>query len=422
MSEHLQAPKGTRDLFGADVNDFSRLEAVARDVFARYHFEEVRTPIFEQIELFSRSLGDTSDVVQKEMFTFSDRGERSYALRPEGTASIVRYFIEQNLAVKAGSHRIFYMGPMFRAERPQAGRYRQFWQIGCEYFGSAEPSADADVVLILGTILKTFDIGDFSIHVNSLGCKTCRQTYRDALLKYLKGKESLLSAESKERMTKNPLRVLDSKADGPKLTDAPAMKDYLCAACLAHYQQFLSLLSKASFRIEENPKLVRGLDYYNGPVFEVVSPHLGAQSAVGAGGRYDELVGALGGQATPAVGFALGADRVVLAHQKIAQASLSPNHKGLLVIPMMEEALPVAFQLAHDLRGIGFHIPPVSAKKKLKNQLSLAVDLGANWAILIGEDELKAKQITLKNLQTRTQESIAMNDIMATLKKRQEVS
>lgn len=421
MSAHLQAPKGTRDLFGNDVRDFAVLETVARQVFSLYSFEEVRTPIFEHVELFARSLGDTSDVVQKEMFSFTDRGERTFALRPEGTASIVRYFIEQNLAVKGGSHRLFYMGPMFRAERPQAGRYRQFWQIGCEYFGSAEPSADADIVIILATILKSFHIGDFSIHVNSLGCKTCRQAYRETLLGYLKGKESILSAESKERMTKNPLRVLDSKVDGPKLGDAPVMKDHLCGACRAHYGQFLSLLTSASFKVEENPRLVRGLDYYNGPVFEVVSPLLGAQSAVGAGGRYDELVSSLGGARVPAVGFALGMDRVVLAHQKLEKSALPVDGNGLLIIPMVDDALPVAFALAHELRSLGYRVPPVSAKKKLKNQLSLAVDLGANWAILIGEDELKTKEITLKNLQTRTQEKIAMKDVATQLKKQRTV-
>jgi histidyl-tRNA synthetase len=414
MSEKLQAPKGTRDLFGEEMRLFTRLEDTARRVFSLYGFSEVRTPIFESVELFTRSLGDTSDVVQKEMFTFTDRGERTFTLRPEGTAGVVRHYIEHSLGAQGGVHRLFYAGPMFRAERPQAGRYRQFFQIGSEYFGSPEATVDADTVLMVARLLTEFPVGEFSIQVNSLGCSTCRPKHREALLNYLKSKESVLSAESKERMSKNPLRVLDSKEDGPKLTDAPAMKDFLCADCKAHYQLFLSLVKKSPYTIEENPRLVRGLDYYTRTVFEFVSPSLGAQSALAAGGRYDNLVEELGGGATPAVGFALGMDRVVAAHQKAATNGLKPgpHAKEAYVIPLDDESIPLAFELSDKLRAAGLSVPSVLVKKKLKNQLSAAVDNGAKWAILIGEDERRAGQATVKNLETRTQEKVPLADVV----------
>lgn len=220
-SKSLSAPKGTRDIYGQEARAFSRLEDIARQKFALYQFDELRIPTYESESLFRHTMGETSDVVEKEMFKFTDRGERPYALRPEGTAGVVRFFLEKKLFVKGGIHRLFYMGPMFRAERPQAGRYRQFWQIGSEHFGDPEPSADAGTVLMTAAILKEFGVGKFTIHVNSLGDKQSRLTYRDILIKYLKDKKSLLTEESRKRMMVNPLRVLDSKEDGPKLSDAP---------------------------------------------------------------------------------------------------------------------------------------------------------------------------------------------------------
>ncbi len=413
MSENLKAPKGTRDLFGAEAALFTKLEDTARRIFSLYGFSEVRTPIFESVELFTRSLGDTSDVVQKEMFTFTDRGERTFTLRPEGTAGVVRHYIEHSLGAQGGVHRLFYAGPMFRAERPQAGRYRQFFQIGSEFFGSPEATADADTVLMVARLFTDFSVGPFTIHVNSLGCNNCRPKHRDALLKYLKGKESILNEESRARMQKNPLRVLDSKEDGPKLTDAPAMKDFLCADCKAHYQLFMDLVKKSPYTIEENPRLVRGLDYYTRTVFEFVSPSLGAQSAIAAGGRYDNLVEELGGGATPAVGFALGMDRVVAAHQKAhpSEKTIS-TEKSAFVIPLDDDSIVISFELADKLRAAGIAVPSVLAKKKLKNQLSAAVDNGAKWAILIGEDERKSGQATVKNLETRTQEKVPLADVV----------
>jgi histidyl-tRNA synthetase len=412
----IQVPKGTRDLSGAEVNSFWALEKAARHVFELYEFQELRTPIFESAELFSRSLGETSDVVEKEMFTFTDRGERLFSLRPEGTAGVVRHFVENNLAGQGGLHRFFYIGPMFRAERPQAGRYRQFSQIGSEYFGAADAAADAETVIMVAQILRAFGIADFTVHVNSIGDAECRPRYREALLAYLKKREGDLTEESRRRMQTNPMRVLDSKIDGPKLTDAPVLIDYLNDDCRAHHELFLRLLNDARIPIEENPRLVRGLDYYTRSVFEFVSPHLGAQSALAAGGRYDDLVALLGGPKTPAVGFALGMDRLVAARPAVAPSPSSLPLKAV-VIPFMGEAVPACVRVAQSLRADGVAVPPVAVGKKLKTQLAHAVDSGANWAILIGEDELKTQTASVKNLATREQAAVALDDVAAHIKK-----
>ncbi len=416
MTASIQVPKGTRDITGSEVIAFQELEAVARSTFHLFQFSELRTPIFEAVELFSRSLGETSDVVEKEMFTFTDRGERTFALRPEGTAGVVRHYIENNLAVKGGAQRFFYVGPMFRAERPQAGRYRQFWQIGSEHFGPSDAAADADTVVMIAKILKDFGLSNFTVEVNSIGCSNCRPKHREALLAYLKSKESELTEESRRRMNVNPLRVLDSKVDGPKLGGAPVITDFLCVDCRAHHDTFLELLRNSALPFRENPRLVRGLDYYTRSVFEFVSPDLGAQSALAAGGRYDDLVAHLGGQSTPAVGFALGMDRVVGARAAHAAETKNGQQPIAVAIPLMKEAVSICFSIAQTLRSKGISVPPVTAAKKLKNQLANAVDIGANWAILIGEDEIKAKQVTVKNLSTREQTQIAEEKLISFLK------
>ena len=412
----MKAPKGTRDLAGQEAQLFTHLETVAHRVFSQYLFSEIRTPLFESVELFSRSLGATSDVVEKEMFTFTDRGDREFALRPEGTAGVVRYFIENKLYVKGGIHRLYYMGPMFRGERPQAGRYRQFWQIGSEHFGDSSPTADADTVLMISKILSDFGASDFTVHVNSLGCSDCRKKYRTVLLDFLKTKKKELSKESLRRMDANPLRVLDSKEDGPKLTNAPQMKEFLCSGCLEHFKKFLSFVGAGSIKVQENPKLVRGLDYYTRTVFEFVSPRLGAQNALAAGGRYDELVKQLGGPSTPAVGFALGMDRLVSVVDPKKKDFLNTNGPRIYIGPLVDEAMDEAYALAQTLRQGGLSVPPIVLKKKIKNTLSQAVDIGARWAILIGEDELAQKQATIKDLTTRQQVKVSFEKVLDHLK------
>jgi histidyl-tRNA synthetase len=411
----IKVPKGTRDLSGDEVAAFVELETVARRAYAHYAFTEVRTPIFESTDLFSRAMGDTSDVVEKEMFTFSDRGERDFALRPEGTAGVVRHLVENSLWVQSGLQRLFYVGPMFRAERPQAGRYRQFWQIGSEYFGSADASADADTVVVGWRILTDFGIPDIVVHVNSLGCAACRPAHRDALLAYLRSKEKDLTEESRKRMEKNPLRVLDSKVDGPKLADAPKMRDFLCPDCRAHHAAFLKMIEAAGVRFQENDRLVRGLDYYTRTVFEYVSPDLGAQSAVGAGGRYDDLVKMLGGPATPAVGFALGMDRVVSIRLKKGPAIARSGGTRAHVVAMDDASAAMAFSIADSLRKNGFSVPPVTPGRKFAKQMDAAVQDGAKWAVLIGENEVKSNLATVKNLETREQKQVPAAEVAGRL-------
>jgi histidyl-tRNA synthetase len=298
---------------------------------------------------------------------------------------------------------------MFRAERPQAGRYRQFSQIGSEYFGAGDAAADAETVIMVAQILRAFGVCEFTVQVNSIGDSECRPRYRDALLAYLKQREGDLTEESRRRMLVNPMRVLDSKVDGPKLVDAPTFLDYLNDDCRAHHELFLQLLRESGIRYEENPRLVRGLDYYTRSVFEFVSPHLGAQSALAAGGRYDDLVTLLGGPKTPAVGFALGMDRLVAARP----ATATPINEGLkcVVIPFMSEAVPVSVRVAQALRSENISVPPVAVGKKMKTQLAHAVDSGAKWVILIGEDELKTQTASVKNLATREQVSVALDSV-----------
>lgn len=412
----IQAPKGTRDIFGAEAETFSRLETIARRVFDRYQFKEVRTPLFESADLFSRTLGATSDVVEKEMFTFADRGGRVFALRPEGTAGVVRHFLEQKLFVKGGVHRLYYAGAMFRAERPQAGRYRQFFQIGSEHFGDPSPAADTDTIVLVSKILRDFGVKEVTLQINSLGSDECRRKYRKVLSSYLEKRKKDLTEESRKRMTVNPLRVLDSKIDGPKLKDAPALAGYLLPGDAAHYKTVLSLLTEAGLPYEENPRLVRGLDYYTRTVFEFVSPQLGAQNAVAAGGRYDRLVKDLGGPDTPAVGFALGMDRLVsLLTQKQSDFSNRNISRLAVVAPLVEEGLRPAFRIAHQLREQGISAPPVMVRRKIKNILSLAVEMNANWAILIGEDELASRKATVKDLSTRDQTQVEFDEVARSL-------
>ncbi len=306
-----QAVRGTKDILPADAALFQILETAARAVFARFGFSEIRTPTFESLDLFQRSMGETTDVVQKEMYVFEDRGGRKLALRPEGTAGVVRAFIEHHLSQTMPFCKLFYIGPMFRAERPQAGRFREFWQIGGEYFGNPSPYADAELLLMITHLFKTLGLPEFRLKLNNLGDKESRASYRTALLAYLQGRMDTLCEDCRERIAVNPLRALDCKIDGPTLGDAPTVDQSWTPASRAHFEKVQALLSAQGCAFEVNLRLVRGLDYYNGTVFEVTSNVLGAQNALAGGGRYDTLVKEMDGPEMPAIGFALGAERTI---------------------------------------------------------------------------------------------------------------
>lgn len=408
------APRGTRDLFGDEVRLFRRIEERAADCFRLYGYEELRTPVFENVDLFRRAVGDTTDIVEKEMYVFEDRGGRPLALRPEGTAGVVRAYLEHAWDQSAPVKKLFYSGPMFRAERPQAGRYREFRQTGGEFFGNASPEADAETLLLMRDILAAAGLpkGAATFGVNSLGCAECRPAFRDALRAYLEPKKAGLCENCQRRLVVNPLRVLDCKGDGPALADAPVTTDHLCADCRAHHGRVLELLRAAGLPFAPAPRLVRGLDYYTRTVFEVTAPGLGAQDALGAGGRYDGLVKALGGPDTPAVGFAFGVDRVARALE--AQNVPVSGPRRVFIAQTGAGTADAAFRLADELRGEGlWEAAPLAVEvgapgKSLKSQFRAADGWGAAWVLLVGEDELKKQTVILKDLRAGAQREVPL--------------
>jgi len=416
------APRGTHDLWGDQAKKLRKLEEICRDVFQRYNYSEIVTPTFEDASLFVKTTGETTDIVEKEMYVFADRKGRRLALRPEGTPSIARSYIENNLAQTSGIGKFYYIGPMFRYERPQAGRYREFYQLGVEYFGNASAEADAEVILLARDILNRAGIKQIDIRLHSLGCENCRPGFRKALTEYFKpegekGKE--LCEDCKKRVEKNPLRVLDCKIDGHKFDNAPKMEDHLCAECRCHMGRVTSLLKDAKCEYTMDHKLVRGLDYYTKTIFEIRSPTLGAQDAMGGGGRYDLLIKDLGGPATPAVGFAFGAERVIIAAEKENPDFGADPLKVILVAAASETFYSHAFKLAEKLRNTNFggkvSIEGPVTDKSLKSQLRLADKLGAAKVIIFGEDEFTRGAVTVRDMKTQEQKEVKLADIGGSL-------
>jgi len=415
-----QAVRGTKDILPPEAARFQALERTARRLFERFGFEEIRTPTFETVDLFQRSLGETTDVVQKEMYVFEDRGGRKLALRPEGTAGVVRAFIEHHLSQTAPFCKLFYIGPMFRAERPQAGRYREFWQIGGEYFGNAAPAADAELLLLVQTLFRQLGLKEARLKINSLGDAKCRPQYLAALTAHIQGILPTLCEDCQRRALKNPLRVLDCKVDGPKLTDVPTIDKFWCADCRPHFEKVQELLKQAGGVFDVVPRLVRGLDYYTRTVFEITSSALGAQDALAAGGRYDQLVKELGGPDVPALGFAMGMERVIqamLAGNPSQELAHFPRLK-IFVAAVGEEAAQQASLLLNELR-LDDHLIQKDIQveggyfgKKLGAQLQLADKSGAAYVVILGEDEIKQKKVTLKSLQTSQQETLEKSHLI----------
>lgn len=416
MSKY-QAIRGTKDILPVDAAKFQHLEATARALFKRFGYEEIRTPTFESVDLFQRSLGETTDVVQKEMYVFEDRGGRVLALRPEGTAGVVRAFIEHHLSQNAPFCKLFYIGPMFRAERPQAGRYREFWQIGAEYFMNATPAADAELLLLVEKLFQSLNLGEVRLKVNSLGDAECRPRYLAALRAYLKNKIQDLCEDCRVRAEKNPLRVLDCKVDGAKLSDAPTIDAHWCVPCRSHFDQVTAMLKDTGVNFVLTPRLVRGLDYYSRTVFEVTSSALGAQDALAAGGRYDKLVKDLDGPDVPAIGFAMGMERAIQAMDAAKKARGGDAGTGrhgekIFVAAMGEAAAKAAFKLMADLRNEtkleqrGITFEGGFFEKKLGAQLTIADRISARHAIILGEDEVKQGTVTFKTFASGTQKTI----------------
>lgn len=400
MAESIKTPRGTRDLLPADTALWQKAEEAFRQVFRAYGYGEIRTPLFEATELFVRGIGEGTDIVNKEMYTFEDRKGRSLTLRPEGTAGVVRAYAEHSLGQgENGEAKLYYIGPMFRYERPQAGRYRQFWQAGAEAIGFSEPLADAEVVAMLVQALAAAGLKGLSVDINSVGCPACRPAYLELLKAHLNAHAAELSAESQQRLATNPMRILDSKdeKDAAVVDAAPKTTNHLCTDCSSHFAGVLRLLERAGVDYQVNKKLVRGLDYYTRTAFEVLSGSLGAQNAVAGGGRYNSLVGELSGVDRPAVGFGVGIDRIM---QLLAQNGASPAPQtDVALIALGSPAYGAAFGLAQRLRALGaLAWMDLSRKRSMKSQMKAASAMGARFAVILGDDELAKGEASLKDM------------------------
>jgi histidyl-tRNA synthetase len=404
----IAAPRGTNDIYPPESAAWNELEAHARDIAHRFGYGEIRTPMFEATELFVRGVGETTDIVEKEMYTFLDKGGRSMTLRPEWTAPVVRAVLQHNMLVE-GAQRLYYIGPFFRYERPQAGRYRQANQFGVECFGFAGPEADVEVMQLAYALVARYGLADAKLHINTIGDDACRPAYREALLAHFRPHVSALSDDSQRRLERNPLRILDSKspADAPFIANAPAFLDTLCDDCAQHFAQVRSYLDAMGVPYEVNPRLVRGFDYYTRTVFEITSTALGAQSAVCGGGRYDGLVASLGGPPTPGVGFGLGLERFLMIVKATAGAA-PPLRRGLQAVAIGAAARKWLFPVVAALRADG-SVPVFMdfGERKLTAHFKAADRNGARFALIVGDDELGAGQVVVRDLLTREDRKIA---------------
>ena len=409
--------KGVQDILPPDTNLWQAVEHTAREVFGLYGFKEIRTPILEFTELFVRSIGETTDIVEKEMYTFQDRAGRSITLRPEGTASVVRAYIQHSLNQLPPPQRFYYMGPMFRYERPQKGRYRQFHQIGVEVFGVQSPEVDAELIDMLRLFFQRVGLDSLSIEVNSIGCEKCRPAYRDRLIEYLSSGVDNLCTDCQRRYNQNPLRVLDCKVPSCKefIKDAPQIIEYLCSDCQRHFHRFKENLKTLGVSYRVNPEMVRGLDYYSRTTFEITSNALGAQNAVAAGGRYDRLVESFGGPPTPAVGFAIGMERLITLLSELRP----PEDKGPLVYfaTLGDEAAGFAFRELSEIRRAGFSAEMDYRGSSLKSQLRRADKAGARIVFIVGENELSKGVIRYKDLREHKEGEIGSEEVLGFLEK-----
>lgn len=413
MAKIIKVQKGTKDILPQEVGQWHKLEKNALEIFTRYGYKEIRTPIFEATELFARGVGDTTDIVNKEMYTF-EKSDRSITLRPENTAGVVRSFIENGMARLSAPVKLWYKGPMFRYERPQAGRQRQFHQVGVEMFGIKEPTADAEAIMLAVDYLNSLGLNDLEVEINSLGCPKCREEYKNKIKEVLKPEFNNLCEDCQNRYEKNPLRLLDCKVESCKEIFAKPeiqkviQSDFICEECAQHYSELKSYLDKLNIKYVENKLLVRGLDYYNRTVFEIKSNNLGSQNAVCGGGRYDSLVRNLGGEDTPAVGWAMGMERLNSLLPEVEPEKLD----GYIV----SNSPANAFAFAQELRAKGLNVEFDLANKKFTKQLEKASKV-ARYALILGEDEIKSNQVSVKNLATSEQVTISKDDVAEKISK-----
>ena len=422
----FQVIKGVRDILPPDSALWNRVEQTAREVFGTFGFAEIRLPIFEQTELFARSIGMETDVVSKEMYSFQDRDDSSISLRPEATASVVRAYIEHGMQTLPGNVKLYYMGPMFRRERPQKGRYRQFYQIGAEVLGTSDAAGiDAEVIEMLMTLFERLKLKGTVLNINSIGDKNCRPAYVEKLREELTKVRDQLGEDSKRRIETNPLRVLDSKLEHeqPIIENLPRIADHLCDACRAHYHEVKRQLDLRGIQYQENWRLVRGLDYYMRTTFEITATGLGSQNAVCGGGRYDGLVELLGGPAaTKGIGFAIGTDRLILSLQEAGEGSAAGGAAGKAAGPDVYlawfgvAAQKAAIGLAKRLRDAGFVVEFPAVEMKFGKSLGLADRLKSRYAVIVGDDELAAGVLTVKRLADGSQSKLKEAELLEYLR------
>lgn len=409
MNTKYTSITGFKDILPDAVHHWQRVEGICREIFKSYGYKEIRTPILEKTELFIRSIGETTDIVEKEMYTFMDRNGDSLTLRPEGTAPVVRAYIEHNIGIKEQIFKVYYMGPMFRHERPQKGRFRQFHQIGAEIFNVPSPSAEMELLLILNTILERLKVKGVTLQINSVGCPVCRPEFSKKLKSFLKSRVESLCENCKRRAETNPLRTLDCKNESciRVLEDAPTISDFLCESCKSHFQILRSQIDSLGIKYAYNPKLMRGLDYYTKTAFEVITQEKGAQNAIAAGGRYDTLVEQSGGDPTPAVGFAIGIERLL----SFADLNEFPEDiPALFIATVGVDSFTKSIQLARLLRTNGIYVETGYGDRSLKSQMRYADKIKARYVLILGEDEIKREKAILKNMASGKQEEISIEN------------
>ena len=409
----MKAPKGTKDMLPQDAYRWQYIEDEWAKICSEYGFREIRTPVFESTDLFNRGVGDTTDIVQKEMYTFEDMGGRSITLKPEGTSPAVRAFIESNLYAETQPTKIFYDTPCYRYEKPQAGRLREFHQFGIENFCTPSMMADAEIIALGHDFLKRMGIEDVELHISSVGCRKCRPVYRKVLQDYLRPKYDCLCETCKSRFDKNPMRILDCKSpeDKEAVKDAPMMIDYLCEDCSKDFEELKSYLDAMGIEYVVDPSIVRGLDYYTKTAFEFITTKIGAQGTVCGGGRYDHLIEEIGGPDMPGVGFGLGKERLLLLMEACGHDFGAAPAPQIFLAWIGDEAKLYALKLLHELREKGIRADMDTKERNLKGQMKYANKLGAEYTAVIGGDEVESGEITLKNMSTSVQTKVRREDL-----------
>ncbi|MBU5463867.1 histidine--tRNA ligase [Anaerotignum sp. MSJ-24] len=415
-----EAPKGTKDIYGSYMEEWQRVEQVMRELCSDFGIKEIRIPIFEHTELYLRGVGETTDIVQKEMYTFKDKADRSITLRPEGTAGVARSFIEHGMYNNPQPTRRFYIGPMFRYENTQKGRQRQFHQFGVEMLGSYSPALDAEAISVVAELLKRLGIKDVELRINSLGCNECRQRYNTALKEYIGSNIDKLCDDCKSRFDKNPLRVLDCKEESCQriIAEAPVVLDYLDDECKEHFETVKAILDDMGIKYTVDEKIVRGLDYYTRTVFEFVANGIGAQGTVCGGGRYDNLIAECGGQPMGCAGFAVGIERLLLMLEAQNGEFKETNEMDIYIGSIGKEGLVKSQGIAYRMRSEGIRAEGDSVGRSVKAQMKYANKIGAKYSVILGDNEIAEDTANLKNMETGEQEQIKVSELVEIMKKK----